>query len=620
MQAFKSFLDTLSKEIIIISGLLWVGALILFLAYHAWGVTLVADVYYERSFWFVNDIFAGRASHSLEFYHEKSDRFVYATIKIILVASLIPPFFAYAAHSRKTLPSTFFNADISLRAAVAAFLLVFFLSIIPLSFATYPPLLDYPFHIARAHILNAWSDSPNLQDWYDIRSFILPNMGMDLSLLLIGKLLPIESAGRFFISLVFGLTISGCMFLYTSLYRRFSLWPLLSSVFLFNGILLLGFVNYLFGLGVLLWAIGLWIRLGHMGAGRRFVVGTIASTTLFFSHLVTLGLYAVVVAGYEIQRSIGTFRSSKKAAAADLAVGASIFLLPLVLFLFSSTAGEAKTEMSYPQSILAAKLRAFASLLSGNQLLDASQLALVTLFLLVGILHGKLQIARPVYLALMMLVATYLLMPSRALSAALIDYRIPIALVFLIIGCTNIELRNRGWHHALLFGVAGFLLLRSIVLSYSWDQDDRVIKEYREALSKMASNSVLFVATGHPSFAYTLRSLGEKTPVNHLGSLATIEQGAFVPAIYAHPSQQPITVSKKYSAIKAFQNHSPIRVNTAEELEAVIEEIRRLTSDGLLRQKAIYILIHYPKYPPPDNTQVIVHGSRFLLLRIGRRP
>jgi hypothetical protein len=620
VQAFKHFLDPLSKEIIISSCLLWTGALVLFLSYHYWGAALVADIYYEQSFWLVNEIFGGRGSHSLEFYYAKSDRFVYATIKIILLVSLVPYSFAYAVRSRRTIPRACFSADISLRAAVAAVCLVFFVSIIPLSFVTYPPLLDYPFHIARAYILNAWSDLPILQDWYDVQSFILPNMGMDLSLLLIGKFLPIESAGQVFISLTFGLTLSGCMFLYTSLYKHLSLWPLVSSFFLFNGILLLGFVNYLFGVGVLLWAVGLWIRVGRLGLWLRLVCGTLASTTLFFSHLVTLGLYAIVVAGYELQRSMGTSRSSKKAAAADLVVGASIFLLPLLLFLLSSTAGEAKSGLSYAQPFIWAKASALQTLLSGNQLVNESQFVLITLFLLAGILHGRLQIARPMYLALTMLIVTYLLMPSQALSGGLIDYRIPIAIVFITIGCTKLELRNQGWHRAALIGMAGFLLLRSIVLSYSWDQDDQVIKEYRDAFSNMASSSLLFVATGETSFNDTMRSLGKKTPVNHLGSLATIEQGVFVPAIYAHPSQQPITVNNKYAVIKEFQNNGPIRVKTAEELETVIEAIRRLTDNVLLQDKAVYILLHYPKHPPPDHTKVIVSGSRFLLLEVDRTP
>jgi len=619
VQALKSLLDSLSREIAIISALLWAGALILFLSYQFWGSSVVADIYHQRSFWFLNEIFSGRDSHSLEFYYARADRLVYTTIKVILLVSLIPYLFTYAIRYRRTIPSTGLSADISRRAAITTFCLVLFVSVIPFGFVTYPPLLDYPFHIARAYILNAWSDSPSLQDWYVIRSFIIPNMGMDLSLLLIGMLIPIESAGRIFIALIFALTLGGCMFLYTSLYRYASLWPLISSFFLFNGILLLGFTNYLFGVGVLLWAVGLWIRLGRFGPGFRFVFGTVASTTLFFSHLVALGLYAVVVAGYELQRSIATSRSSKKAAAADLAIGASIFLLPLTLFLLSSTAGEAGAEISYAQPFIGEKLKALESLLSGYHLLNALQIALVTFLLLVGILHGKLRIARPMYLALTMLIATYLLMPWQALSAGLIDYRIPIAIVFLLIGCTKLEWRNQRWHQAVLFAVAGFLLIRSVILSYSWNQDDRVIKEYREAFSEMTPSSILFVATGEPSFRDTMRNLGRKTPVNHLGALATIEQEVFVPAIYAHPSQQPITVSKSFTAIKAFQKHGPIRVKTAAQLETLIEEIGRLTSARVLKEKAIYILLHYPKYPLPNGTQVIASGSRFLLLKVDCR-
>ena len=620
MRAFKHFIDGVGKKTILISCSLLVGALILILAYHYWGAALIADIYFERSFSFANDIFQGRDTHSLEFYQTRSDRLVYTTIKITLLASLLPYFFSYAARARSTIPSTGFSTDISLPVAATAFFFALLLSIAPLGFVTHPPLLDYPFHIARAYILNAWSESPSLQDWYDIQSFIIPNMGMDLGLLLLGKFLPIEIAGRVFIILIFALTLSGCMFLYTSLYKHISLWPLASSFFLFNGILLLGFVNYLFGIGVLLWAVGIWLRLGDQNHVSRLVFGTVVSSTLFFAHLVTLGLYAIVVAAYEIQRSLITYRSSKKAAAADLAVGASIFVVPLALFLLSSTAGEARTEIAYIQPYIWSKLRAFGSLLSGYQLVDGLQIILLTSFLLIGVLHGTFQIARPMFLALAMLLATYFLVPAQALSAALIDYRLPIAIAFLTIGSTKFALRNRTWYRAAVVGMAGFLALRAIVLSYTWAQDDEVITEYREALSRMAPNSILFVASGETSFKDTVQALGKKTPVNHLGSLATIEHGVFVPAIYAHPSQQPITVNNHYSAIKDFQNDGVIRLKTAETLDTVIGEIRRLSGDELNKQKAIYILIHYPKQPPPDGTQVIVSGSRFHLLQIERSP
>lgn len=620
MRSFKPFSDGFCKRNIISSCLLWIAALILLLSYHHWGPTLISDIYYQKSFSFLNELFEGRDSHSLDFYYAKSAHLIYATITILLSLSLLPYFFAYAAHSRKTLPKAYYRADISLAAGLMAFCLVFIVSIIPLNSVEYVPLLDYPFHIARAYILNFWSGIPSLQDRYDIQSFILPNMGMDLSLLLLGKFLSIDAAGRVFVSLTFGITLSGCMFLYGSLYKHLSLWPLISSFFLFNGILLLGFVNYLFGIGLLLWAIGLWVRIGHLHPWMRFMIGTLAATALFFAHLVALGLYAIVVAGYELQRSAGTFRLSAKNAATDLVVGASIFLLPLLLFLTSSTAGEAGSGISYAKPFVWTKLITLNSLLSGNSLVNLLQLTLIALYLLIGILHGRLQIARPLYLALTFLAISYLLLPSQALSGGLLDYRIPIAITFITIGCTKLELRSRAWHQVALIGMAGFLVLRSIALSHNWSRDDEVIKEYREAFSELSANSVLFVATGETSFSDTMRGLGKKTPVNHLGSLATIEQGAFVPAIYAHPSQQPITVNNEYARIKEFQKEGPIRIKTAEQLKSVIEEIRLLTNSALFPEKEIYLLIHDPQHPPPTHTQMVASGSRFLLLEIDPSP
>ena len=620
MRSFKPFSDSFNKRNIISSCLLWTAALILLLSYHHWGPTLISDIYYQRSFSFLNGLFEGRDGHSLDFYYAKSARLIYTTVSILLSLSLLPYFFAYATHSRKTLPKTYYGTDISLTAGLMALCLVFIVSIIPLNSVVYVPLLDYPFHIARAYILNFWSDIPSLQDRYDIQSFILPNMGMDLSLLLLGKFLSIDAAGRVFVSLTFGIMLGGCMFLYTRLYKHLSLWPLVSSFFLFNGILLLGFVNYLFGIGLLLWAIGLWIQIGHMHPWVRFLIGTLAATALFFAHLVALGLYAIVVAGYELQRSAGTFRRSARNAATDLAVGAAIFLLPLLLFLISSTAGEAESGISYAKPFVWKKLIALDSLLSGNSLVNLLQLTLIALYLLIVILHGRLQIARPMYLALTFLVISYLLLPSQALSGGLLDYRIPIAIAVITIGCTRLELRSRAWHQVAIIGMAGFLILRSVVLSHSWKQDDKVIAEYREAFYELTSNSVLFVATGETSFRDTMRNLGKKTPVNHLGSLATIEQGAFVPAIYAHPSQQPITVKNEYALIKAFQKEGPLRIKTAEQLERAIEEIRLLTNSPLFAEKDVYLLIHDPQHPPPVHTQMVVSGSRFSLLRVDKGP
>ncbi len=283
---------------------------------------------------------------------------------------------------------------ISTSFAVVSLLITFLLSIAPLFFVTYPPLLDYPIHIARAFIIDNWSESPLLQRWYNLGSFILPNMGMDLTALLLSKIFPVDVAGRIFIALTFCLTLSGCMFLYSCIYGHISLWPLVSSLFLFNRIFLLGFLNYLFGVAVLLWAIGFWILLCRSKLWIRMLCGTIASVGLFFCHLSSFGLYAITIAVYELQRSIRTYSIDKWIAIRNLLIGASTFIVPLFLFGLSPTAGETSSKIVY-QSLYRKLTDPIIVILSGNEVVDVSIVIAILLIVFTLIkFQGKLLVAK----------------------------------------------------------------------------------------------------------------------------------------------------------------------------------------------------------------------------------
>ncbi len=106
------------------------------------------------------------------------------------------------------------------------FVATFLVATAPLWFAEYPPLHDFPFHIARINILAHWHESQALQSWYHIGSFMLPNVGMDIIAGAPGRILPVEVAGRLFVGLVLGLMLSGVMVLHRSIHGHFSPWPL----------------------------------------------------------------------------------------------------------------------------------------------------------------------------------------------------------------------------------------------------------------------------------------------------------------------------------------------------------------------------------------------------------
>ena len=91
MQILRTIPKLLKKETLITSFLFWLAALFFYLAYHLWGVSLIDDIYYERSLSFLNEIFESRDSHSLEFYYKKADGLVYTVIAGLLLVPFLYP-------------------------------------------------------------------------------------------------------------------------------------------------------------------------------------------------------------------------------------------------------------------------------------------------------------------------------------------------------------------------------------------------------------------------------------------------------------------------------------------------------------------------------------------------
>lgn len=135
-----------------------------------------------------------------------------------------------------------------------------------------------------------------------------------------------------FIGLTPALQLSGCMALHRVLHGRYGLWPLVAGLFPCNWIFLFGLLSYLFGVGLLLWATAVWIGLAAgSGTGAKLLWGTALSLALFFSHLIAFGLFALIVAGYETQRALPMLCRQCVQALRYLLVGASIFVVPVIL-------------------------------------------------------------------------------------------------------------------------------------------------------------------------------------------------------------------------------------------------------------------------------------------------
>ena len=165
-----------------------------------------------------------------------------------------------------------------------------------------PPLSDYVNHLARMHVIATLSKNPQLAHFYEINWQVIPNLTMDLIVPLLARVMNIYLAGQVFIVAMFALIISGTLALNRALIGRWSVLPLFAFPLLYNYVFLVGLMNYIFGIGVALWALAGWIAVRERAWPIRLTLSTACVVALFFCHLSALGIYGIGLLSFEILR------------------------------------------------------------------------------------------------------------------------------------------------------------------------------------------------------------------------------------------------------------------------------------------------------------------------------
>jgi hypothetical protein len=202
-----------------------------------------------------------------------------------------------AAAASETVPSHTGSAPKILR--WAGLLIVAALLLAPVWIAAFPPLLDYPNHLARAFVLAHLND-PHFafRQFYRADWGAYPYLGMDVSLAVLVRLFPIETAGRVFLSLcVVALPAAAWFFMRQAQPEAESAawWSLLLG---YNVFFLEGFLNFDLSVAVGFVALGLWLRwLARPGTGR-WLAALAAFTGAYFAHLLGFALAGLVVVAY----------------------------------------------------------------------------------------------------------------------------------------------------------------------------------------------------------------------------------------------------------------------------------------------------------------------------------
>ena len=152
------------------------------------------------------------------------------------------------------------------------------------------------------------------------------------------RIFNIYTAGKLFVLLIIISITSGTYALHYALYRRLTD-SAVCFLFIFNGIFMYGFLNYLFSIGVALWATAGWVALRDQRWLLRTIYSAFAVSVLYLSHLVGVVLYALAILSYEIAR-LGETNRDRLTFVSDTAAALLPFLVvvPMALSILSTLA------------------------------------------------------------------------------------------------------------------------------------------------------------------------------------------------------------------------------------------------------------------------------------------
>ena len=426
--------------------------------------------------------------------------------------------------------------------------------IAPVIAVRFPPINDYPFHLARIWILNHLND-PIISEFYEAGSWLLPNIAIDVVALGLAQLVGAEIATKIFLLMCAAGLVVGPALLHRAAHGRWSVWSVLAGMLVFNGILRWGFMNYLFGVGLAFGLAAAWIMVADRRA--QLAIGLVGGLVVMLCHLASFGVLAVIVSSYELSQFWHHRRTLRKASI-RLIVSAIPFCICLTGFVAISPTSEGG-GIDFPSIYYWKTWGGLASLSSSIIWLDALTVALMTGLVIVLMLRGQLRLSIPLVVACVMMSLVYLLSPDRVFSAQLVDTRLIVPAVMLAV--IAIDFRAFGSRRLTVgVGVAvlAVLIVRGGVISSYWTHWESKIVAETTSLKAVRPGSVLLVVSAEPRTPHFVFSAEQQAswtpPLQHVASYTVLWSPAFVVMTFAHPLQQPLAVRPDYQDLKAYQS------------------------------------------------------------------
>lgn len=496
----------------------------------------------------------------------------------------------------------------------ALFVLLALFTAIPVLTHPLPPLSDYANHLARMHVIATGAADPALSRFYAIEWQPIPNLMMDLVVPLMGRAMNIYLAGQLYTAAVIVLTVSGTLALHRALFGTWSLTPLIAFPFVYNHVFLIGVMNYVFGIGLALWALAAWIALRDRPWPWRFGISILFLQALYFCHLFAVGVYGLGLLATEALR-LWQWRGQPLAPRLAGFVATGLPFVPLLpLLVFSPTWTLAAENYWEPRG----KIDGLVYIIEVYSDVVALGMAAVLAGAAVWAARRRLLHFHPLGWSLLLVgTAVYLIMPRVLFATYLADQRLPVALAFMVLACVQVDLHQRLLRRGFIGLLLMLLAVRIIEVDATWTALSGLTVEFRDMIRRVRPGSAILVAYADRSAGDDVRDLG----LVHAPCLAMIERSSLVTTAFTVFGKQVLRARPEYRNRVDTQDGTPPSIGqlllAADRPEEGPQAYWSHWPDDY-----DYLVVLFTDddsvNPDPERLTMVHDGTRFQLYRINR--
>jgi hypothetical protein len=511
------------------------------------------------------------------------------------------------------------KGDVARATIVVLFLAVTVALSVPILTHALPPLTDYANNLARAHVIATIGADAEFQRFYTIEWGVIPNLMMDLVVPGLSRIVGIYPAGQVFTVAAIVLIFSGTFALHRALFARWSVVPVVAGLIIYNEVLLVGVMNYVFGIGLALWALTIWIALRERSWPWRFAASTLFVVALFFCHLFAVGLYGLGLLAFEAQRLWSARRLPLGPRLIDFVASGAPFLAAAVLLLASPTvdlAGDIQWESwgKFDGLLLVFTVyyRSIAAVL-------IVAIALAVAFL---IWRGLIRLHPVGWMLLAIGAAVYLALPRTLFATHLADQRLPAALAFMLVACIDLDQRERTHRRALMMLFIVMLAVRIAEVQMSWNTLSRQTSAFLGSVRLIERGARVLVVHADRNSYEARPGVVSDFGLLHAASLATIERSALVSTAFVVTGKHVLQVREPFRRLVNREDRIPPPV---EELQLAVGPVDKTDqfywSQWPRNFDYVYVLLTLPGAANPDVARLVLaaEGPGFQLYRVIRK-